>query len=191
MLAGKLEQKEDLRVCEIPGEKNAYCLANKYCRDKDVDKKDFVSGHDILYYIDRENPRGPIPDKPDRDPQYKNWEKGVEDWYEKQKGVVVADAPDDECDADDFKKYLPSVNLSAPGSAPLSSTITLSANADAPYGIESVTYAVNGTAIGTSTSKSSSVSYAAPDSPTTLTVSVEIKDENGNKAKAEKSVAVQ
>lgn len=190
MLAGEIEQEKNLRVCKIPGEKDSYCLANRYCRDKDTDKKDFVSDHDILYYVNRDDPRGPVPDKPDRDPQYKNWEKGVKDWYEKQKGTVVAEPPKDECQADDFKEYLPKISLSAPGSAGVSSVITLSVNADAPYGIESVTYSVNGSLIGSSSSGSSSVSYTTPSSPATLTVTAQVKDKNGNGAQDEKSVEV-
>ena len=60
LLAGKLEMEENLKVCKIPGKKNEYCLANKYCRDKDTDKKDFVSDHDILFYVNRDDPRGPV-----------------------------------------------------------------------------------------------------------------------------------
>lgn len=190
MLAGKLEQKEDLKVCEIPGEKDKYCLANKYCRDKDVDKKDFVSDHDILYYVSRDDPRGAIPDKPDRDPQYKNWEKGVKDWHEKQKGVVVAEPPKDECQADDFKEYLPTISLSVPGSAAVSSSVTFSASIDAPYDVESVTYSVNGSSVGSSSSKPYSVSYTVPASPGTLAVEAEVKDKNGNKAKDAKNMEV-
>lgn len=190
MLAGKLEQKEDIKVCEIPGEKDSYCLANKYCREKDVDKKDFVSDHDILYYVSRDDPRGPIPDKPDRDPQYKNWEKGVENWYEKQKGVIVAEPPKDECKEDDFKEYLPKISLSAPGSAAVSSSVTFSASVDAPYDVESVTYSVNGSAVGSSSSKPYSVSYTAPASPASLTIEAEVKDKNGNKAKDTKTLDV-
>lgn len=190
MLAGKIEQKEDLKVCKIPGEKDSYCLANKYCRDKDTDKKDFVSDHDILYYVSRDDPRGPIPDKPDRDPQYKNWEKGVNDWYEKQKGVIVAEPPKDECKADDFKEYLPKISLSTPGSAAISSSVTFSASVDAPYDVESVTYSVNGSAVGSSSSKPYSVSYTTPGSPATLTITAEVRDKNGNEAKDEKSMSV-
>jgi penicillin-binding protein 1C len=36
--------------------------------------------HDILFYVDRNNPLGPIPQNPYKDPQYLNWEIGVENW---------------------------------------------------------------------------------------------------------------
>lgn len=183
MLAGKLEEKEDLKVCEIPGEKNKYCLANKYCRDKDVEKKDFVSDHDILYYVNLGDPRGPIPDKPERDPQYKNWEKGVKDWYEKQKGSVRGDPPKDECDEDDFDKYLPKISLTTPENTS-SASITLSADADAPYGVESITYFVDGSETGTS------YTVPAEKNNSAITITAEVKDKNGNKARDEKKMNV-
>lgn len=191
MLAGKLEMQEDLKVCKIPGEKNKYCLANKYCRDKDTDKKDFVSDFDILQYVDRNDPRGPIPDKPDRDPQYKNWQKGVENWYEDQKGVIIAEAPKDECNEDDFSDYKPKVSLSIPSSIS-SSSLSLTVSTDAPYGVEKVTYFVDGDEVGSSGSKPYSVNYSIPESKRSSTLSVEAKlvDKNGNEAESDKSVSV-
>jgi penicillin-binding protein 1C len=37
--------------------------------------------HNILFYIDRKNPLGPIPEDPYQDPQYILWEKAVQKWY--------------------------------------------------------------------------------------------------------------
>ena len=191
MLAGELEQKEALKVCEIPGEKKAYCLANKYCRDKDADKKDFVSDHDILYYVSRDDPRGPVPDKPDLDPQYKNWEKGVEDWYEKKKGVILGKPPKDECKESDFKDFLPKATLTTP-SETTSSSIDLRADINAPYEVNSVIYSIDGSKVGSTSSKPYSVSYSIPadKNNSTLTIQVEVTDKNGNKAKDEKSMKV-
>jgi membrane peptidoglycan carboxypeptidase len=36
--------------------------------------------HTILYWVDKDNPRGPQPSNPDSDPQYKYWEYGVQKW---------------------------------------------------------------------------------------------------------------
>jgi 1A family penicillin-binding protein len=37
--------------------------------------------HSILYWIDKNNPLGPQPTDPTADPQYKNWEYGVQNWW--------------------------------------------------------------------------------------------------------------
>lgn len=191
MLSGKLEDKEDLKVCEIPDKDDKYCLANKYCRDKDVEKKDFVVPHDILSYVSLSDPRGPVPDKPDRDPQYKNWEKGVKEWYKKQKGVVTDEAPDEECREDDFKTYRPSIGLSVPSSTN-SSTLSIEATVNAPYGVDRVTFEVDGDTVGTRSDKPYSVSYPIPGSKnnSTIDVRVTVKDKNGNEATETKEVSV-
>jgi membrane peptidoglycan carboxypeptidase len=36
--------------------------------------------HSILYYVDKDNPRGPLPSNPSIDPQFNNWEYGVRRW---------------------------------------------------------------------------------------------------------------
>lgn len=39
--------------------------------------------HSILYYVDKENPRGPAPERPENDSQFAVWEEGVRKWAEK------------------------------------------------------------------------------------------------------------
>lgn len=36
--------------------------------------------HSILYWVDKDNPRGPVPQTPLSDPQFLNWEYGVQSW---------------------------------------------------------------------------------------------------------------
>ncbi len=38
--------------------------------------------HTILYYVDKNNPQGPLPTNPEKDSQFKNWEEGVLLWAE-------------------------------------------------------------------------------------------------------------
>ncbi len=37
--------------------------------------------HDILYWVDKSDPRGPVPTNPGKDPEYKLWEPPVESWW--------------------------------------------------------------------------------------------------------------
>ena len=43
--------------------------------------------HDILYWVDKENPRGPKPSNPYNDPQFRNWEAAVRSWWVGQGGA--------------------------------------------------------------------------------------------------------
>ncbi|MFZ2048894.1 MAG: transglycosylase domain-containing protein [Minisyncoccia bacterium] len=47
-----------------------------------IDQNNFSqdSVHDILYYVDKDNPLGPPPVSPESDPQYKAWEYSVRLW---------------------------------------------------------------------------------------------------------------
>lgn len=194
MLGGELEDKKDLKVCEIPGEDDEYCLANKYCPDDKAKKRDFIEPHDILHYVTREDPRGDIPEKPESDSQYKNWEKAVKEWYKKEKkgkDIITEDPPEKECSEGDFKKYQPSVSLDIPSSTN-SSTVTLGATVNAPYGVSKVTFSVEGNKVGERNDKPYSISYSIPDGQNNSTIDVEVslEDENGNTTKATGSISV-
>jgi 1A family penicillin-binding protein len=188
MLDGKLEIEEDVKVCEVPGKNDTYCKANRYCvGDNKEEKKDFANVHTILHFVTREDPLGNTPERPENDPQYRQWEKGVREYYKDEKYIFDA-PPQDECREDDFSKYKPSISLNIPKSS--KQTFTIQANIDAPYGTDSVEYFINGVSI--SKSKDSSISYTASESQNgeTLSVRVIITDKNGNTANAEGSVSV-
>jgi len=44
----------------------------------------FADHHSVLFYIDKDDPLGPIPSNPEKDPQFKLWEERVLDWARKQ-----------------------------------------------------------------------------------------------------------
>jgi 1A family penicillin-binding protein len=46
--------------------------------------------HNILHFVDRNNPNGPYPSNPAADPQYQNWEYAVQEWKNKTFGSIVA-----------------------------------------------------------------------------------------------------
>jgi 1A family penicillin-binding protein len=100
ILDGKVDFLEEVEVCKI--KKDKYCLANDNCPDGEKEKKKFFSGHTILYYIDKNDPLGEGPKKPEKDSQFKNWEKAVIEWAEDSDKYDKLIIPDEECDKDDF-----------------------------------------------------------------------------------------
>lgn len=52
----------------------------------------YDSTHSILHFVDKDNPRGPYPNNPDRDPQYRLWEYGVSAWKNSQFGQLLETA---------------------------------------------------------------------------------------------------
>jgi len=81
MLNGKFENSVEVRIDEKTG-----LLAEDDCPDKYTKKKTFSDAHTILYYVNREDPLGDIPKKPQDDPMYKYWEEGVQKWYSEGHG---------------------------------------------------------------------------------------------------------
>lgn len=79
MLNGKIGDEVEVRIDEKTG-----LLAEDDCPKKCTKKKTFTNAHSILYYVDRNNPLGPIPKNPETDPQFKYWEEGVLKWGGKE-----------------------------------------------------------------------------------------------------------
>jgi hypothetical protein len=45
--------------------------------------------HNILHFVDRNNPNGPYPSNPAADPQYANWEFAVQEWKNTTYGALL------------------------------------------------------------------------------------------------------
>jgi len=189
MLDGELPDMKKIEVCEIPDKDNKYCKANKYCPDNKRKKRVFADIHNILYYVQKDDPRGDEPEKPKDDPQYKNWEKGVKKYYEKEDDkIIFGDKPDD-CEKDDFEKYTASITLSVPSSID-KDTLTIKVSPDTEYDINKIEYLVNGKSVHTS--KNESYEYKIPENQNNSTIKIEAKltDDADNTASAQKDVDV-
>jgi hypothetical protein len=57
-----------------------------------VEEKTFKQTHDILHYIDKDNPLGPIPENPGADSYYSFWEEPVQKWAAAQ-GIINEQPP--------------------------------------------------------------------------------------------------
>lgn len=191
ILIGKLDTEKKVEVCEIPGKDDKWCKANKYCPEDEIKERVVAQSHNILWYVDRENPQGERPEKPEKDPQFERWEEGVRNWYKKNKDKKIISDEDLEgdCDEGDFEKYMPKITMTTDKSG---NRVKIEVKADAPFGIESVKIYVEGEEVNSSGSSSSSVTYEVPDSKNNSNLKIEAKviDDNGNEAKVEDNVSV-
>ena len=55
-------------------------IFNSTSSDANILDTMFTSTHSILHYVDKDNPRGPVPGNPGFDPQYRLWEYAVNAW---------------------------------------------------------------------------------------------------------------
>jgi membrane peptidoglycan carboxypeptidase len=183
ILDGKLEMKKELKVCEIPGKDDEYCLASDACPDDKTKKKKFSDAHSILYYINKNDVRGDAPSDPKNDPQFENWEKGIKSWL-KDQGYSTDSAPKNECKEKDFSRYKLKIDNISPsdGTTITSASFSISTKISAPYGVKRATISVNGDNIASDDNDSFGTDYTIPSDKynSNLEIKVEAQDDNGN-----------
>lgn len=188
ILDGELDDGDEIDVCQISKSKQEYCTENKYCPDEKKKVRRFIDAHNILHYVIKDDPRGDEPDKPKDDPQYKNWDKGVEDYYEDQDDDIILGEEPDSCDEDDFDDFKPSIDIDVSVS---DERVTIDVDDDSPFDIQKIEYKINGTVIASI--KDDDYVYKASDDEnnSTLEIEVVLTDVIGNTASASDEVDVE
>jgi len=118
-------------------------LANEFTPSSAIIEKQFKQTHCILYYINKDDPRGPAPTDPKSDPQFDLWENAVLEWAKKQ--GIINSAPPTEYDNVHRPEYNPVISIDSPGN---NQTITnqllsVTISATAPRGINRVEYYID------------------------------------------------
>ncbi|HQB59847.1 MAG TPA: PBP1A family penicillin-binding protein [Candidatus Moranbacteria bacterium] len=191
VLNGEEGKEKDVKVCKIPEKKNEYCLASDACPSSFVKEKDFLDVHSILYYVDKDDPRGDRPKDPSDDPQFKNWEKGVKEWFKKEHkdSKDTGPAPDRKCEDGDFDDLKPEISLSVSRGT---DSLSISADVDSPFDVKEVVFFVDGNKIDTVNSGPYKTSYSISpeDAGSSVKIKVEVKDTRGNSASDSKSITL-
>ncbi len=182
ILDGNFDVKEELDVCEY--EEDKYCLANSSCPDRLEKEEDFYNARTILYYVDKDDPLGDMPDNPKSDPQYKNWQKGVEKWVEKEEDdEEFWKIPEKECKDDYFDDYFVDIEITSPnnGSIITSNSFKIKTDTDGKAKAEEVEFYIDGKSVGKDKSSPFDFNYTIPDSKNggELEIRVKVKDDNG------------
>ncbi len=116
-LNGSLEQGIKVKIDKISGK-----LATEYTPEELIEEKTFFNPHSILYYVDRENPFGPPPENPEKDPQFNNWENAIRAWIERYnkkaeeqgKEKLIINPPPTEYDDIHIPENIPNLEIISP-----------------------------------------------------------------------------
>lgn len=113
-------------------------LATEFTPASQIIEKSYKVYHSILHYVDKDNPQGPVPEHPERDPQYSYWEEGIRKWAEKNK--ITLEAPPIEYDDLHIPANQPTVSITSPPDNSYVNNRLLSVNisASAPRGVHRV-----------------------------------------------------
>lgn len=111
-----------------------------------IEERSYLQPHSILYYVDKNDPLGAIPEHPEKDPQFQMWEDAVMTWSLKQasttEGVVKIDTPPTETDNLHIEENLPKLLIVSPGNNQNieSSVLTIRVRTSSLLGVDRVEY---------------------------------------------------
>jgi 1A family penicillin-binding protein len=154
ILNGKLADEIKVTICK-PSEK----LATERCPQSMREERVYRRVHTILYYVDKDNPQGPYPSNPQKDPQFWRWEGPVRAWAERQ-GYKDSDPPKEYDNLHDAKNQ-PEIKIIEPesGAEITSSPQIIRVEVSAPLGIKKVEFYLGAALIGSDVSFPYQTSY--------------------------------
>ncbi|MFA6547992.1 MAG: penicillin-binding protein [Candidatus Magasanikbacteria bacterium] len=121
-----------------------------------VVEKTYLPPHDILYYVDKNDPRGPMPVDPAVDPQYENWENSLREWAQRESNngreISFEEPPTEYDDSNYNPELIPHVQIISPmhNETINGRQINIEVKATAPRGIKQVFYFIDNEQVGSS-----------------------------------------
>lgn len=142
VLRGEVMPEEKVRVHKITGK-----LATENTPEDLVEEKIYRKVHNILFYLDKNNPRGPQPSNPAADPQYNSWEGAVAGWAAKQEYIL--EDPPTELDDSNAADKQPTITLTSPSDGAVIRDLAFkaSANVEGSQGIKKVDFIIDSTTL--------------------------------------------
>jgi len=124
-------------------------LATEYTPESYIEERVYSEPHCILYYVDKNDPLGDIPENPSSDPQFELWESKVLEWVEKQHStstaVVTEGVPPTEKDNVHLPENIPTIKVLSPvANQTIDDSFLFSrVEATSPRGVSRVEYYIN------------------------------------------------
>ncbi len=117
-----------------------------------VEERVYRQAHDILYYVDKDDPRGPYPANPMDDPQASAWESAVEGWAARNNWITTEPPPTERDDVH-TGEGAPVVSFLMPtdNAVIAERSFVARVQAESPRGVRRVEYAIDGYKLATST----------------------------------------
>ncbi|MDD5032128.1 MAG: PBP1A family penicillin-binding protein, partial [Patescibacteria group bacterium] len=142
VLDGEIENGEKVKIDMASG-----LLATSYTPESFIEEKIYKQDHCILYYVDKDDPRGPAPKNPGNDPQFELWESRVLAWARASSTITVT--PPTEYDNLHKPENRPEFEILAPNNNQTitNSLLTVRIKASAPRGVNRAEYYLDGNLI--------------------------------------------
>ncbi len=125
-------------------DKSSGLLATSSTPPELVEEREITVHHNILFYVDKSNPRGPVPAEQSKDPQFNLWETAVQKWADQNASSSTSTLP---VGYDELHKpeNRPLLTLLSPSKNQTitNSNLEINAEASAPRGVNRIEYYIN------------------------------------------------
>lgn len=159
ILSGHIDVVHEFAVDRLAGDRIPESCLETYPKAF-VEKRKFKETHSILHWVKKDDPRGPVPDNPSSDPQYAAWESSVRSWAEKNGYPDLQKINYVSCDLRS-SVTAPLVHILSPaaGSSQTAAATNLLAEVESAEDITNVSFAIDGTTVGTAATPPYSIGY--------------------------------
>lgn len=160
ILRGQIDTVRSFSVDKITGK-----VIPESCRDtyppEFIENRDFKETHTILYWVNKSDPRGPSPARPQDDPQFASWEGAVHGWAASNGYRDIKKLPQENCGLR-APGTGPSVAITSPSSDAVltAATNTFSATTSGGGSDVSVSYTIDSVPVGTAAASPYDIVYA-------------------------------
>lgn len=138
-------------------------LATEYTPEETKEERVVADVHSILYWVQKENPLGPKPENPGRDPQFTLWETPVRKWAEARGLAAVGnEAVPKEYDNMHRPEFFPKIKMESPKTDTIfnqNEKVNIEVSNQSSFPLVKVEFYVNGVFIGSSSRPPFSFSF--------------------------------
>ncbi len=154
MVCGQLAKEQIVKIDKVTGK-----LATAYTPYDQIEEKKYLEVHEILQYVNINDPLGPPLDNPSNDPQYVAWEEPIKKWAT-DNGYNTGPVPT-EFDDTHKPENQPSISILSPSENQTinSASVNISVQVSAPLGVKKVEYFLDNDKVGESNLAPFGLSY--------------------------------
>jgi 1A family penicillin-binding protein len=191
VLDGKIGGETVVQIDKASGK-----LATQFTPENFIENRVYPQVHTILAFVDKNDPRGPIPANPASDPQYWSWEHPVEQWVasENSNGGHYNEPPPAEYDDVHTAANIPHIQLTSPSENErlTSRNLTLTAEAQSSRRIDRVEFYFDSYFVGSDFNPPYVYPYTLPATITGAThvFTAKAYDDLGDMAKNVRTVTI-
>lgn len=158
ILLGKVAESL-VKVDKVTGK-----LATPFTPPELIEERMYRDAHSELWYLDKDDPRGPAPTNAGDDPQFASWEAAVKDWAMRTNWNATSSAPTESDDVHTADNQ-PKLTILSPSSNTTfsSRTPSVSVSVTAPRIITRIEASINGIDVGSSLGGGTTFNLSIPN----------------------------